>query len=317
MSLAEPLHLLALLGLVAVAALWALAHRRRRRFAVRHPGLATLAAAVPRPARWRRVLPPALLAAAAVALSVAFAKPERTVDVPVEKASVVMVTDESGSMLADDVAPSRLDAAKAAARSFLDEAPDELLVGFASFSTSVRTNVSPTTTHDQVADAVDGLRAEGGTATGDALTAALDQLAARKGKGADGERAPSAIVLLSDGKTTAGSDPLEAAARAKKLGIPVYTVALGTDSGVVSLPDGQSVPVPPDPQTLARIAETSGGKAYSAADADTLDGVYRDLGSKIGTRQEQREVTVAFVGGGLVLLLAGLGSGIRFRGRLA
>jgi Ca-activated chloride channel family protein len=312
MSFAEPIHLLALVALPLAGLAWVASHRRRRRFAVRHPGVAALA--IPRSTRWRRIVPAALLGASALALSTAFAKPQRTVNVPVEKASVVLVTDESGSMQATDVQPSRLQAAQAAARSFLDAAPDALLVGFASFASDVRTNVSPTTDRVPIKSAIDQLRADGGTATGDALSAALDELSARKGS--DGKTAPAAIVLLSDGATTDGSDPLAAATRARRLGIRIYTVALGTAGGTVTAPDGRVLPVAPDPQTLQQIAESSGGQAYSAADSDTLGGVYRDLGSKIGTRKERREVTVAFVAGGLVLLLGGLGSGVQFRSRL-
>jgi Ca-activated chloride channel homolog len=311
MSFASPLHLLALLALPLVGAVWAVSRARRRRFAVRHPGVAALRAAVPRGPRWRRAVPAALLGASAVAMAAGFAKPEHVVHVPVEKASVVLVTDESGSMRADDVSPSRLQAAQTAARSFLDEAPDQLLVGFAGFASSVEANLTPTTDRDTIKNAIDGLTADGGTATGDALTTALDQLAARKGS--DGKTAPAAIVLLSDGATTDGSDPLTAAARAKRLGIPVYTVALGTEGGTIATPDGRAVSVPPDPETLQQIAATSGGRAYSAADADTLDGVYRTLGSKIGTREEKREITVTFVAGGLLLLLGGLGTGVRTR----
>jgi Ca-activated chloride channel family protein len=315
MSFAAPSHLLALLALPAIAAMWALSRHRRRRFAVRHPAAAAFAAAVPAGLRWRRIVPLALLGASLVALSAAFAKPRHVVHVPVEKASVVLVTDESGSMQATDVAPTRLEAARSAARTFLGQAPDKLLVGFAGFATSVETNVSPTTDRAPVRAAIDGLQADGGTATGDALTAALDQLAARKGT--DGRTAPAAIVLLSDGARTAGSDPLAAAARAKRLGIPVYTVALGTTGGTVTTPDGQMIEVPPDPETLRQIADRSGGRAYSVDDADTLDAVYRDLGSKIGTRKVKREVTATFIAGGLVLLLGGLGAGVRTRSVLA
>jgi Ca-activated chloride channel homolog len=314
MSFAEPLHLVALLALPLVAAVWAVSRARRKRFAVRLPGVAALRGVLPRRARWRAIVPAALLGASAVAMATAFAKPRHTVDVPVEKASVVLVTDESGSMSANDVSPSRLQAAQGAARTFLTQAPSRLLIGFAGFSSSVETTIGPTTDRAPVKTAIDALQADGGTATGDALSAALDQLAARKGS--DGKTAPAAIVLLSDGARTDGSDPLVAAARAKQLGIPIYTVALGTDAGTVSLPDGSQVSVPPDPQTLQQIASRSGGRAYAVADADTLDGVYRTLGSKIGTRQEQREVTVAFVAGGLVLLLGGLGTGVRLRGQL-
>jgi Ca-activated chloride channel family protein len=314
-SFAEPTHLLALLALPLLLVVSVAARARRRRFAVRHPAAAAMRALAPRGARWRRVVPATLLGASTIALAAGFAKPQRTVHVPVEKASVVLVTDESGSMQADDVSPSRLQAAQGAARSFLSDAPKSLLIGFAGFSSSVETNVAPTTDRSAVTSAIDALSAEGGTATGDALSAALDQLAARKGT--DGRTAPAAIVLLSDGARTAGSDPLAAAARAKRLGIPIYTVALGTQSGMLTLPDGQTLNVPPDPQTLAQIASSSGGRTYAVDDADTLSGIYRTLGSKLGTRTEQREVTIAFVGGGLLLLLGGLGTSVGTRGRLA
>ena len=314
MSFAAPTHLLALLALPLVALLWFAARGRRRRHALRHPGVATLRAALPRTPRWRRAVPAALLGLSVVALAVAFAKPRHTVNVPVEKASVVLVTDESGSMQSTDVAPTRLEAAQTAARSFLDAAPSRMLIGFAGFASSVETNIAPSTDRDAVKSAIDALQAQGGTATGDALGTALDELAARKGS--DGRTAPAAIVLLSDGARTAGSDPLAAAARAKRLGIPVYTVALGTSTGTVMAPGGELVAVPPDPQTLQAIAQRSGGRAYTVDDADTLNGVYRDLGSKIGTRRAQREITVAFVAGGLVLLLGGLGAGVQFRNRL-
>jgi Ca-activated chloride channel homolog len=228
---------------------------------------------------------------------------------------VVLVTDGSGSMAADDVSPSRLAAAQRAAERFLDRVPEELLVGFVTYSSQVDAVIEPTAEHDLVGAAIDTLRAEGGTATGDALSAALDRLEARKGD--DGRRAPAAIVLLSDGKTTEGSDPLAAARRAGQLDIPVYTVALGTPDGVVSGgPFRPPIPVPPDPQTLREIAERSGGRAFEVEDAAELDRVYERLGSRIGTRRERREVSAAFAGAGLLLLLGGLGTGLRWRGRL-
>lgn len=315
MSFVTPLNLLALLVVPLVAGLWLLARRRRRTFAVRHPGaglLATLAAPVP---AWRRRIPPLLLAAAAIALALAFARPQATVAVPVERASVMLVTDESGSMQAGDVAPTRLAAAQRAARSFLASAPSSLQVGLVSYADTVDDVLEPTADRSATRGAVNALRAEGGTATGDALTAALDRLQARRGR--DGKTAPAAIVLLSDGKTTAGSDPLAAADRARKLGVPIATVALGTDQGVVYSPDGQPVAVPPDAGTLRAIAQRSGGRAYAVGDADRLDRVYRDLGSRIGTRQEQRDVSSMFAAGGLLLLLGGAGTGLRRRGALA
>ena len=192
--------------------------------------------------------------------------------------------------------------------------PDKLLVGFVGFSSQTNAVVEPTLEHDQVRAALQALQADGGTATGDALNAALDRLEARRGK--DGTRAPAAVILLSDGERTEGSDPLAAAQRAKQLGIPVSTVALGTPSGTVPGPLGEPIPVPPDPATLQEISRITGGTFTEAADAGQLDGVYKKLGSKVGTKRVRHDVSASFAAGGLVLLLAGLGTGLRWRGRL-
>jgi Ca-activated chloride channel homolog len=314
MTFAAPDHLVALLAIPAVAAAYAIARNRRRRHAVRFPATAVFARVAGGRPRLRRILPPALLTAAAATLALAFAKPQTTVAVPVEKASVVLVTDESGSMSATDVNPSRLAAAQSAARTFLDRAPDTLLVGFVGFSSQTNAVVEPTLEREPVTAALETLAADGGTATGDALNAALDRLEARRGK--DGERAPAAVILLSDGKTTEGSDPIAAAQRAKQLGIPVSTVALGTAEGTVTGPMGQVLPVPPDPATLQEISRATGGTFTETADAGELDDVYKKLGSKVGTKKVQREISSSVAAGGLALLLAGLGSGLRWRARL-
>src|SRR5688500_14408283 len=149
MSFASPVYLLALLAVPLLGALWAFERRRRRSFAVRHPGVAALRGASGRSGR-QRFLAPALMALALALLGIGFAKPERTVAVPVEKASVMLVTDGSGSMLAEDVSPSRLEAAQSAAQSFLDEVPDELLVGFTGYADAVQTLLEPTADHDEI-----------------------------------------------------------------------------------------------------------------------------------------------------------------------
>ena len=314
MTLAVPVHLLALLAIPAVAAAYAIARRRRRRFAVRFPATAVFARIAGDQPRLRRLLPPVFLGAAAATLAVSFAKPQTTVAVPVEKASVILVTDESGSMSATDVDPSRLAAAGSAAETFLDRVSAKTLVGFVGFSSQTNTVVEPTLDRGEVRGALQGLAADGGTATGDALGAALDRLAARRGK--DGRRAPAAVILLSDGKRTEGSDPLAAARRAAQLGIRVSTVALGTDEGTVPGPAGEPIPVPPDPATLQEISRITGGTFTQAADAGDLADVYKKLGSKVGTKRVRREVSSSFAAAGLALMLAGLGTGLRWRGRL-
>jgi Ca-activated chloride channel family protein len=314
-SVQQPLYLLAALVVPLLAAAFVLARRRRRRYAVRFPAAVVLAGLrSPAPA-WRRWVAPALLACAAVAAAVSLARPEAVVAVPIERASVMLVTDTSGSMAATDVAPTRLDAVRGAVRSFLGDVPDELLVGFQSYASGTRASIAPSTDRGEIRAALDALQAQGGTATGDTLSTALDALEARRGK--DGRRAPAAIVLLSDGSTTEGADPLEAAARARRLGIPIHTVALGTAGGVVTDErSGRTIPVPPDPATLRAIAERSGGEAFAVGDAGALDKVYEQLGSRIGTRKERRQISSAFAGGALVLLLGGLFGGVRRRARL-
>lgn len=300
MSFAAPLFLLGLLALPVGLALHLLAQRRRRRFAVRFPGapIAALAA----PVR-RRHLPSALLALAVAGLVLALARPEATVAVPVEQASVVLVTDTSRSMTATDVAPDRLQAARSAAERFLDEAPEELRVGAVAFSDIARVLAPPTTEHEQVRAALAGLTADGGTATGDGLAAALETL----DRGED--RPPAAVVLLSDGKQTAGRDAVTVA---REGGVPVYTVALGTADGIV---DG-NLRVPPDPAALREIAQASGGQAFEASDGDELTAVYERLGSQLGTREEKREVTAAFAAAGILLLGGALVGSVRGFGRL-
>jgi Ca-activated chloride channel family protein len=307
MSFAAPIFLLGLLVIPAGAALHALARRRRRKFAVRFPGAPIAAAAAPVAPAWRRHAPGVLLALAATGLVVALARPEATVAVPVEQASVMLVTDVSGSMRATDVAPDRLQAAASAGQDFLDEAPDELRVGVVAFSDTARTLQAPSTEHEQASGALESLVANGGTATGDGLDAALSTLAPDE----NGNRPPAAIVLLSDGRATAGRDPVEVAREAARLEVPIYTVALGTDAGMV-----QGLSVPPDPETMRQIADVSGGQAFEVSDGDELSAVYERLGSQLGTREETREITAGFAAAGLLLLGGAMAASVRWLGRL-
>jgi Ca-activated chloride channel homolog len=123
-------------------------------------------------------------------------------------------------------------------------------------------------------------------------------------------------VLLSDGKTTTGRDPIPVARRARRLDIPIHTVALGTRGATIVTPDGSLLPVPPDPETMRRIAEISGGRAFEVDDSDELGGLYEDLGSRVATENEKREITAAFAAGGLVLLIASAALGVRATARL-
>ncbi|MGH2761641.1 MAG: VWA domain-containing protein [Thermoleophilaceae bacterium] len=328
MTFASPAFLAALALVPLALAAHLLSRRRARRYAVRFPAVATLTPLVPRRSSWRRQLPLALFLASLAALALALARPHATVAVPREQASIVLVTDVSRSMLADDVDPSRLEAARTAAERFLEEVPEEARIGVVAFSSDPHTIEPPTDDRDEIEEIVAGLSADGGTAAGDALAAALglvdgpagDDSSAPRGddrrQNRADDRPPAAILLLSDGETTTGRDPIPVARAAGRMGIPIHTVALGTRTATITTPDGALLPVPPDPETMRRIAELSGGRAFQVDDADELGGLYEDLGTQVATEEEQREITGAFAGGGIVLLLAAAALGVRATARL-
>jgi Ca-activated chloride channel family protein len=314
-SFREPL-LLAGLVLVPLALLaYIAAQRRRRRFAVRYTNLDLLATVAGRD--WLRHLPAALALLALAALVIALARPERVVADERRQATVVMVTDTSGSMLATDVAPDRLRAAKAAAKSLAAKLPQDFKLGLVTFGSTADQLVAPTDDKAAIARAIDGLKVHGATAMGDGLSLALDAAQAKIPRAV---RPPAAIVLLSDGSNTRGQDPITVATQAKQAGIRVYTVALGTQGGMLDTKDAQGnpkrEPVPPDTATLQDIARDTGGRFYNVSDAQQLQEIYSGLGTRFAKLQQRQEVTAAFAGGALVLLLAGAASSLVRRGRL-
>jgi len=304
MSFADPLWLLAL----ALIPLALLAQRRARRragqYAVRFTAVSTVQEAISTGGgRWRRRLPTAatvLAIATLAAASAALARPQLTHRVPIGDASLMLVLDHSGSMAADDVQPSRLAAAIKAANTFIDQLPSSVRVGAVSFSTTPDAVQQPVANHAAARNIIDNQVANGGTATGPALALALSLL-----NGSDKHHPPSAIVLLSDGAANLGENPVIVAAQAKQDRIPIYTVALGTPSGVLDEgPLGPIVAVPPDPQLMDAIARTSGARAFDAQTTDQLSSIYKTLGSRLSTVSRKRDITadVAIVAAALLLL---------------
>jgi Ca-activated chloride channel family protein len=316
-SFAAPGILVALVALPLLVVLYAREQRRRRAAAAAFAAPAMQPSVVPRRPRWRRHAPMAAVALALAFLVVAAAKPQRTVAVPVERASVMLATDISGSMTATDIQPSRLVAAKRAARRFVDEVPDRLNVGLLAFNSAPRVLQSPTRDKEAVKAAIDNMQPSGGTATGEAIATATSVLRTRV---SGNHRPPAAILLLSDGKSTSGRDPVAAARAAARLDVPVYTVVLGTDQGTITVPRAgggtATRNVPPDPEALAEIARVSGGKTYTAQTASGLKEIYKSLGSQLGHEQRKREITSAVTGGGLVLMLVGVAMSLRWFNRL-
>jgi Ca-activated chloride channel family protein len=342
MSFASPVLLLALLLVPLAISGYLVVQRRRSRYVVRFTNVDLLSNLVPRTPAWRRHVPPALYVLALAALVIGLARPSAMLAVPREDATIVLTMDVSGSMLATDVAPSRLDSAKQAASAFIDQLPASFRVALVTFGTAAQVAVSPTTDRAEVRSALDALQAEGGTALGDAIGLSLgmaqDVMDAAANSAADpgaGSPSPSsppsagsspdpsapagaaepplvATVLLSDGANSTGRlEPAEAARAAAAAGMPVYTIALGTATGVVSVTDEfgvqHTVEVPPDTDTLAAIAETTGARSFEAPTADDLQQIYESLGSRVGVRYEAQEITQWFAAAGLILMVAGAG----------
>ncbi len=323
MSFAEPV-LLAGFILVPLAMLaYGALQRRRRRESTAWGNPALLPNLAPRQPGFRRHVPPLLLLLALCALIVALARPQRTVAAPQRAANIIMVTDISGSMNATDVHPDRITAAVDAAKTLTDKVPPSFRLGLISFSDYAEQRVAPTTDRGQVKGALDQLQAEGGTAMGDGLerglVSARTPVANASGNGV--RRLPSVIVLLSDGKNTSGTlDPVDVAREARAAHIPIFTIALGTPGGEVQLRDSfgflQRVQVPPDTETLKQIADVSGGKAFTATESDKLKAIYAGLGTRLSSKSEKHEVTAAFAGGAIFLLIAAGSLSLRWFGRL-
>jgi Ca-activated chloride channel homolog len=247
---------------------------------------------------------------------VGVARPHATVKVKKEEATIILAVDVSRSMKATDVSPTRLDAARTAAKTFLDEVPEKFQVGVVSFATRAAVAVAPTENRPLVVTALDTLKPGEGTAIGDAVALSL-----RVGHPPNTlvPQAPRAIVLLSDGAQDGGRiNPTNAADQAKRQGVPVYSVLVGTPDGVVqeTLTGGyrQIIHVPPDPATLQKIAATTGGQFFAAPDAEGLQKVYKALGSRLGTKHEDREITDVFAGiAAALMLVAGTISAFLFR----
>ena len=349
MTFAQPFMLIALLGVPLAVLGYLYVQRRRSRYVVRFTNVDLLANLVPKAPAWRRHVPPALYVAAMAALVIALARPSAMVAVPREDATIILAMDTSGSMMATDVAPSRLASAEEAAATFVDQLPPTFQVGLVTFSTAAQVAVRPTTDRAEIHAALDSLVADGGTALGDAIGTStdlarevIDTAAAAGGStgtspapsadpnasGApstspapsaspsaapstkDGERPLVATVLLSDGSNSTGNLEPDAAAReAASIGMPVYTIALGTADGVVTVQDEFGMPhtveVPPDTDTLAAIAETTGARSFQAPTAGDLQQIYESLGSRVGTREEPQEVTQWFAAAGLALMVGG------------
>ncbi|HWS47263.1 MAG TPA: VWA domain-containing protein [Acidimicrobiia bacterium] len=321
MSFAAPWRLVMIAAPLALLASYVVVQRRRRKYAVRFTSVDLLASVAPRRPGWQRHVSAVVMLCALGALVVGLARPVKVSKVPRQRGTILLAIDTSGSMSATDVVPTRLAAAEDAARKFVTGIPSGMKVGLLSFSNDTRIVVAPTSDHSQVLGAFDSLTVSGGTATAAAINQALSSIAALP-KGADGKKAPAAIVLMSDGAPTIGvngaapiDSALQAAAAAKQAGVPIDTIAFGTPNGTVQV-QGETVPVPADPETMAKIASTSGGKSFTATTGTQLRSVYEQIRRSVGYDTVTRDITMWFLALGLLLGTLAAAAGIFWMQRI-
>jgi Ca-activated chloride channel homolog len=276
----------------------------RKRAAVRFTNLALLTQVAPKRPGWRRHIAATLFLASVTLMVVGFARPAKPVKVPRERATIIVAIDVSLSMKATDVSPTRLDAAKAAARKFVQDLPSRFNVGLVSFSGSASAVVAPTFDREAVTHAIDGLQLGKGTAIGEAVFTSLQSIRSFDAR-ANQDPPPSHIVLLSDGDNQTGRSVTEAAAAAHAAKVPVSTIAFGTPYGTVDI-DGETVPVQVNKAALRALAQDTTGKAYEAQAGGELSEVYRHIGSSLGFRIEKQEAASQYI---LIALLFALAAG--------
>lgn len=312
MRFIAPMMLWGLLLVPLLVAAYMVLQRRRKAYTVRFTNLELLGTVAPKTPGWRRHVAPALLLASFVVLVGAMARPSMSVQVPRQQSSVVLVIDVSRSMSATDLAPDRMTAAKTAAREFLRSVPPSLRVGVVAFSNSAHL-VSPISrSRVQARQAIDSLTPVAGTAMGDGLAVALQEIA--RLRSSQGE-VPASVLLLSDGKTNRGTPPSVVAGEATRLEVPIFAVGIGTEGAVLELGD-TLVPVDLDENELRSVSEPTGGSYFESATAESLQEVYRKLGSALGYEKARREVTPYAAGLGALLVLAGAMGGLLWYQRI-
>jgi Ca-activated chloride channel family protein len=301
-AFASPIRLWLLAAVAGLLAAYVVLQVAKRSYAVRFTNLDLLDKIAPKRPGWRRHAAAGLFLACIGLQVVAFAGPQRMERIPRERATIMLAIDTSLSMQATDVEPSRMDGAKAAAKTFLDQLPSKLNVGLVAFNGVAVAKVMPTQDRAAVRNGIDSLQLGEATAIGDAIIVSLQAIQSVPAD-EEGTPPPAVIILMSDGKTTKGTPDDDAAQQAADAGVAVSTIAFGTQSGTITLPQEPTpIPVPVDEKALAEIAKATGGTAYDAESTSELEAVYRGIGSSVGYTEEARSITGWFVG--LALLAA-------------
>jgi Ca-activated chloride channel homolog len=318
MSFLSPEFLWLLLALPASVALYWWVQQKKKQSALRYASLDIVKAAIGKGLWWRRHLPPAILFAALAAMLTAVARPSAVVTLPTHHETVILAIDVSGSMRANDVEPSRIEAAQAAARTFIAQQPRSTRIGVVAFAGSAALVQAPTSNRHDLRAAIEQLQLQHATAVGSGILVSLKALfpqedfdVRKKPQGkpaAPGSYTAGAIILLTDGQTTAGPDPVDAARLAAERGVRVFTVGVGTDNGQILTGEGWSMRVRLDEEALKIIADLTRAEYFYAGTAMDLKKIYESLRSRMVMEKKETEITSVFsaIAAAAVLLSATL-----------
>ncbi len=310
----SPMWLLAILPVLALGGVYVWRQLRRRTYAVRFTNVELLRTLAPKGIGYRRHLAATAFLLALATMAFAMARPSTDTKQPLQRATIMIAIDVSLSMQSSDVAPTRIAAAQAAAKQFVNQLPDSYNIGLVAFAKNANVLVSPGKDKAAILQAIDGLQLAEATATGEAVFTSLSAIQSVPADGASGPP-PARIVLLSDGYRTAGRPIEDAASAAAQANVPVSTIAFGTDTGTVEI-QGQVQRVPVDRASLQRLAQTTHGHYYEAASLPQLKQVYQDMGSSVGYKTVPREVTQWYVGIALLFAFAAAGMSLLWTSRL-
>jgi len=302
-----------------LVATWAWAQRRRRKFALRYSSLSLVKDALGPGLSIRRHIPPALFLLALAMMIVALARPIVVVPLPNQEGTFILAIDVSGSMRATDMQPNRLEAAKSAARAFVERQPPTVRIGVVAFSAYAALIQAPTTDREAVVAAINRLSYGGSTAIGRGILISLEAIdeafngdvpATASAPPSvptlpEGEYAPAIVILLSDGANRDGPEPLEIAPQAARRGIRIYTVGVGRSEGAVMPFQGYAVRMRLDEETLRRIADMTDGAYYHASDEEELHTLYKNLSTRLILGAKRTEITFGFTSAAVVLSLIG------------
>ncbi len=325
MSFIWPLMLLSLLAVPVLVLLYFRLQRRRKQIAARYGTLGIVQETGRRPLGARRHIPPAFLLAGLAILLVALARPQTVVSLPRLQGTVILAFDVSGSMAAEDLEPSRMEAAKVAARDFVLRQPSTIEIGVVAFSESGFTVQLPTSEQETVLTAIERLGPERGTSLGRGIDASLHTIFVESKVDPEADRysnltptatptptpmpdgmyAPAVIVLLTDGENTAPPDPIEAALIAADRGVRIHTVGIGSPEGIILEVEGFTVHTRLDEPMLQQIAAITDGTYYNAVNEEELRSIYENLDPELVIEPEAMEVTSLFAGASILLLLVG------------